>query len=339
MSKKAVKKEYIILGALIAALLLYLVFKGTNKVHYQLPELKPIDVNTLTRIEITNSGQTITLIKKDDQWLIDSFGYPVEISTLNDITNDLKGLAITDLASRSKNYTLYDLGKDKAIQVKAYRNDEVVRDFEVGKAASTYNHGFVKLKDDDRVFLASQIYRVHFDKNLKDFRSKQVMKLDKNEISEITIDMIKDGKKFLFAKTAKPAAAATTPAKTPESKKDEKQPAPSNEAETTWTMPDGKEGNTATLDALLAQLSDLRCFDFIEGKKKEEFNTPIYTVKLKGKKDYVVSVFEKSGVGPKDAEGESEMYPAVSSENAYPFMINSYTVDALMKKTEDLLKK
>lgn len=332
MNKEAVKKEYIILGVLIAALLLYLVFKGTNKVHYQLPELKPIDVNTLTRIEITKSGQTITLIKKDDQWVIDPFGYPVEVSVLTDITTNIKDLDITDLASGAKNYALYDLGKDKAIHVKVFRSDEVVRDFELGKAASTYNHGFVKLKDDDRVFLASQVYRVNFDKPLKEFRSKQVMKLDKNEISEIAIDMIKEGKKFIFTKTAKPAPvnpANVQPA----------QPAQPPEAQTTWTMPDGKEGNTVTLDAVLFQLSDLRCFDFIEGKKKEDFNSPIYTVRLKGKKDYVVSIFEKTGVGPKDAEGESEMYPAVSSESPYPFMINSYSVSTLMKKPEDLEKK
>jgi len=332
MSKKAIKKEYIILGALIAALLLYLVFKGTDKVHYQLPELKPIDVNTLTGIEISKPGQNIKLIKKDDQWLMDPFGYPVEGSVITDITNNIKDLALTDLASRSKNYTLYDLGKDKAIHVKAYRKDEVVRDFELGKAASTYNHGFVKLKDDDRVFLASQVYRVNFDKPLKDFRAKQVMKLDKNEISEIDVDLIKDGKKFLFSKTAKPV-----PAKAPTVQP--AQPAQTPEAETTWTMPDGKEGNTVTLDAILSQLSDLRCFNFIEDKKIEDFIAPIYTVKVKGKKDYVLSIYEKRGGEPKGAEGESDMYPAVSSENPYPFLINSYTVDMLMKKPEDLLKK
>lgn len=335
MSNKAVKKEYIILGALIAALLLYLVFKGTNKVHYQLPELKPIDANTLTGIEITKPGQTIKLIKKDDQWLIDPFGYPVEGSVITDITNNIKDFALTELASRSKNYALYDLGQDKAIHVKAYRNDEVVRDFELGKAASTYNHGFVKLKDDDRVFLASQVYRVNFDKPLKEFRAKQVMKLDKNEISEIAVDMIKDGTKFLFSKTVKPAPVKAPPVQTAQPA----QPAQTPEAETTWTMPDGKEGNTGTLDAVLAQLADLRCFDFIEGKKKEDFNAPIYTVKLKGKKDYVISIYEKTGTGAKDAEGESEMYPAVSSENPYPFLLNSYTVDMLMKKPDDLIKK
>lgn len=330
MSKKNVKKEYIILGVLIVALLLYLVFKGTNKIHYQLPELKSFDAQSLTKIEISKSdwASTVTMVKKDNQWFLDPTGYPVEQSILTDITNNIKDVALTELTSSSKNYALYDLGKDKAIHVKAYRNDEVVRDFELGKAASTYNHGFVRLKDDDRVFMASQIFRVNFDKPLSDFRSKVVMTLDKNEISEITIDMIKEGKKFLFTRTAIPV-----PAKTIESKKDENQQTP--EPEVIWKMPDGKEGNSPELNTILAQMADLRCFEFFDNKKKEDFNSPIYTIKLKGKKDYTISIFEKSGEVPK---GDDKMYPAVSSENSYPFWLNSYVTDSIMKKPENLLK-
>lgn len=173
---------------------------------------------------------------------------------------------------------------------------------------------------------------------MNEFRAKKVMKLDKNEISEIAIDMIKDGKKFLFTKSVKSALA-----KSLDVKKDEKQPpvqpGQASEPETTWTMPDGKEGNSVELNAILAQLAELRCDEFIEGKKKEDFNAPIFTVKLKGKKDYVLSIYEKIGVAPKDAEGEPEKYPAVSSENSYPFLLNSYSVNTIMKKPEDLLKK
>lgn len=338
MSKKAVKKEYIILGALIVALLLYLVFKGTDKIHYQLPEIKPIDVNTLTKIEISMKAWTITLVKKNDQWFLDPQGYPVEENVINDITTNIKDFALTELASKARNYALYDLGEDKAIHIKIYRSDEVVRDFELGKSASTYNHSFVKLKDDDRVFYASQIYRVNFDKPVNEFRSKRVMKFDKNEISEIAVDMIKDGKKFLFTKSVKSALE-----KSLDVKKDETKPAGQKEqspgAETTWTMAGGKEGNATELNAILGQLSDLRCEEFLDGKKKEDFNNPIYTLKLKGKKDYILSIFEKTGEVPKSEDGEPEKYPAISSENTYPFLLNGYSINTLMKKPEDLLKK
>ena len=151
------------------------------------------------------------------------------------------------------------------------------------------------------------------------------------EISEITIDMIKDGEKFLFTRSAKPASA-----KTGEIKKDENQQAQTPEPEASWTMSNGKEGNSAELNTILAQLSDLRCFEFFADKKKEDFSSPIYTITLKGKKDYILSIYEKKGEAPK---GDDKMYPAVSSENAYPFWLNSYVIGVVMKKPENLLNK
>ena len=56
MSNKTVKKEYIILGVVIFALLLYLVFRSGDKIHYKMPELKTIDAKTLSKIEIDTMG-------------------------------------------------------------------------------------------------------------------------------------------------------------------------------------------------------------------------------------------------------------------------------------------
>ena len=145
MSNKTFKKEYIILIALIVVLLLYLVLKRTDRVHYDLPELTTIDANTLTKIEIIKPDGTITLVKKDTGWLIDPKGYPTDVSKITSITDIVKNLQLTALASRSKNYTLYDLGEDKLIRVKAYKGDQVIREFCIGKTTPTNNHTFVKL--------------------------------------------------------------------------------------------------------------------------------------------------------------------------------------------------
>ena len=164
MSTKTFKKEYIILGVVIAALLLYLVLRNPDKVHYQLPQLKALDGKTLTKIEIAGPGETVTLVKKDEQWVIDPKGYPTDVSKVKDITDIVTQLNLTALASRAKNYSRYDLGKEKAIGVKAYRGDTVAREFEIGKVTATNNHTFVKIKDDDRVYHAAKSFRRNFDK-------------------------------------------------------------------------------------------------------------------------------------------------------------------------------
>lgn len=331
MSNKNVKKEYIILGVVIIALLLYLVLRNPDKVHYQLPELKPIDAGTLTKIEIIKTDHTLTLVKKEDRWLIEPKGYPTDETKIKEITDTVLNLTLTDLVSKAKNYTRYELDKEKAIHVKAFQGEQVVREFDIGKAAPTRNHTFVKLRDDDRVFHAAKSFRWNFDKKVGDLRDKVVMKLDKNEISEIEVD--KEGQKHVFTKTAKPVETKA------EEKKDE-QPTPAEpQTETIWTKKDGKEGNKSQLDSILNQLSDLKCEEYIEDKGKGDFKEPIYTIKLKGKKDYILSIYEKFEKKEKEGDKGVEKYPVVSSENPYPFLLTKYTAEGLMKKPEDLMKK
>lgn len=344
MDDKKIKKEYIILAVVIAALLLYLVLKKTDKVHYELPELKPIETNVLTKIEIKKPDETLTLVKKDEKWLIAPKDYPTDETKITGITDTVKGLKLTALASRAKNYTRYDLGEDKVILVKAYREDKVVREFEIGKTTPSNNHTFVKVKDDDNVYHAAKSFRRDFDKKVNDLRDKVVMKLDKNEISEIQLDK-KEGEKYLFTKTAKPV-------ETPEEKKTEDKdktedkveptaPAtpPTPPTETIWASADGKEGNKSNLDSILNQLADLKCDEYIEDKTPEDFKDPVYTVRLKGKKDYTLFIYEKFEKKGKEGESGVEKYPMVSSESPYPFLLSKYAAERLMKKEEDLLKK
>ncbi len=348
MDDKKVKKEYIILAVVIAALLLYLVLKKTDKVHYELPGLKPIETKVLTKIEIKKPDETLTLVKKDDKWLIDPKGYPTDETKITGITGTVKDLKLTALASKAKNYSRYDLAKDKVILVKAYQEDKVVREFGIGKTTPSNNHTFVKIEGDDNVYHAAKSFRRDFDKKTADLRDKVVMKLDKNEISEIQLDK-KEGEKYLFTKTAKPVetpeekkAEDKTEDKTEEKKTEDKEAAqptpPTPPTETIWASADGKEGNKSNLDAILSQLADLKCDEYIEDKTPEDFKDPVFTVRLKGTKDYTLFIYEKFEKKNKEGESGVEKYPMVSSESPYPFLLSKYAAERLMKKEEDLLK-
>jgi hypothetical protein len=251
---------------------------------------------------------------------------------------------LTDLASKAKNYTLYDLGKDKAIHVIAFTKDTPVREFDIGKTASTYGHTFVKLKDNPNIYYARESFRNHFEMKADELRDKVVMKLDSNEISEVSIN--KEGKDYLFTKNvakveppviAKDQEKPGEPAAKPQA--EPKKP----EEQITWVMPDGKKGKKDQVDGLINQVTNLSCQEYIDGKTKEDFKTlePIYTLKLKGAKDYMITVYPKvEKEKPEDKESPgADKYPVISSESPYPFYLTSWKAEQLMKKPDELMEE
>jgi hypothetical protein len=315
------KSEYIILGVVIVALLLYLVLRNPNRLNYQIPGLPSIIKADISRIDITKAGATIRLEKKDSQWLIQPQGFSSDQAKTNAMVDAIFNLHLTALVSESKNYSPYGLDKENEIMVKAYKNEQLLREFSVGNAASTYNHTYIKLANDPRVFHARNSFRNNFDQKIDALRDKTVLKFDKNEISAIEIS--RAAEKILFSKNVKPIKVKADEKKAP----GQVVPPPGEEV---WLMVDGKPGNNTELNGIIDQASQLTCEQFIEGKTKNDFREPIYTVLLKGRKDFTLSIFQK-------AEKETS-YAAVSSESPYPFLLSSYTADSIMKKPE-LLKK
>ena len=82
---------------------------------------------------------------------------------------------------------------------------------------------------------------------------------------------------------------------------------------------------TMHINNLFNNVSNLKCKSYITGKTKADFTEPMYTVTLTGPKTYTLSIFEK-------INEEDDTYPAISSENDYPFMLPAYKMDNMVKK-------
>jgi hypothetical protein len=318
-----IKKEYLILLTVILALALYLMLRNPDRTHYQLPDVPDIGKADISKIEISKPDTTIVLDKKDDTWHIAPEGYPANMDRVRNMLEILKGLTVTALVSESRNFSRYDLGDDKKITVKAWTGDTLVREFELGKAATSYQHTFVKLAGDDRIYHAQGNFRGKFDQTLDNLRDKTVLSFDQGEIQEIHIT--KGGEVIAFALSQLPVEATAgegVEGKRPESQKTGR----------VWKTSSGAEGDETQLNRLLSSLSKLQCEAYIEGKKKEDFANPICQVQLKGSKEYTLSIFKKT-------DKDAKTYPAVSSENDYPFLLPERQANNLMKKPDELLKK
>ncbi|MCX6557468.1 MAG: DUF4340 domain-containing protein [Candidatus Aminicenantes bacterium] len=308
------KSEPIILGIAIIAMLLYLALRNPDRMNYQLPRLAPVAKADIGRVDIARAGQAMRLERKDNGWSIQPQGFAADPAKANAIVDAIVNLNLTALVSESKNYLPYGLDRENAITVKAYGNERLLREFSIGNVASTYSHTYVKLDVDPRVFHARNSFRSDFDQKVDNLRDKTVLQFDKNEISAIEISSA--GEKILFTKNIKPLQFK------PGDKQAESQAPPSEEE--SWQTVDGKTANGSELNGILEQASRLICEGFIDGKTKDDFKQPLYSLRLKGGKDFLLSIFAKT---------EKEIsYAALSSESPYPFLLSAYKVENIMKK-------
>lgn len=336
MSNKKMKKEYIVLGIVIVVLIFYLILKKDNKVHYDIPDIKSLVKEDIGEIKITREGKTLILKKEDTKWVIGEKKYPADENKVKNMVDTIAELSLSEMVSRSKNYKPYELGDEKKITVKAYKQDKLLRDFDIGKQASTYGHTFIRIAGDDNIYHARKSFRGYFDQEIDNLRDKVVMKFDKDEITEIRVTA--PGQEYHFTKKVsveKPKPAADSEK---EKKKEEPTlpPQPGEEV-IQWLTKDGKEGDKSKLDSFINQLSNLSCDKFIDDKEAKDYKDkkPVFKLTLKGNKSYTLSLFEKLA-----EEGENkDKFPAVSSESAYPFLLLSYKGDNFIKDAKELVKE
>ena len=318
-----IKKEYFILAGVMVALILYLVLHRSNRTHYNLPNITRISGNQISKLEIDKADNPLILDKKDNTWYIEPKGYPADSDKVKNMLDVIENLTLTALVSESKNYVRYDLTGDKKITVRAWQGKTLSREFDIGKAANTYQHTFVRLATDVNVYHARGDFRRKFDQTLDDLRDKTVLAYTEKHIHEMTLSHEKKtitlSKKQVSEQEAEKKEEPDTSAKKPEVK-------------IVWQDAGGKKTDDSKVNRLLSFLNGLECETYMHDEKKDHLKNPSYTLTLKGDKPYSISIFPK-----KDKEAKTS--PAISSENDYPFLLAQSQVENIKSKIEDILKE
>ena len=314
------KKEYLILILIIAALSAYLLMRSSDRALYELPEIAALEQNKINKIQISKGSQTIVLNKKDNKWYLEPHGYAADMKKVKDMLDTFGGFTLTTLVSESKDYGRYELNAEKRITVKAWQQEALKRHFDIGKPASSFRHTFVRLDGDDRVFHADDNIRSKFDLTEKDLRDKKVLSFKPADIHEIQITKDKTSLKLVRSQmpvTSQPEKSDTTP-----------QVALRFE----WQSTDGIKVNEPNLNRLVTTLSNLNCTAYIDGRGKETFSSPIYSVTLTGGQNYQLRIFAK-------LQKDDENYPAISSASGDPFFLSDSQAQQIMKSPEEMLAR
>jgi hypothetical protein len=320
------KKEYTILVIVIIALVLYLALRKSDRTYYELPEFTELAPDQVSRIDLKSSDHELDLIKKDDGWVVGTEEYPADKTKVKDILSLLKDLRVTELISESASYVRYGISDDKKITVKAWDGSQLVRELDVGKAANTYGHTFIKLPENKSVYLAKGNFRRNVELSLDDIRDKQVLIFDKDDMTEV---IIRSGEQTL-ALNKKEETEAPSNSTTEGSVADDGEEA-RTEIKTVWKTTGGETVEEGAVGRLLSALSDLKCAGYLEDSLKAELQNPTHSVTLKGDgSEYTISLFETR------EEKDSEI-PGLSSMNDSPFYLQTWKAKEITDPIQDLL--
>lgn len=324
-----VKKEYIFLAIIIIGLSVYLFTRQKDRALYELPQLSSVAEKQITKIELQKNEDTIALIKKDEKWYIEPKEYLAASNKINDMTATISGLSLTALVSESEDYQRYELSDDQKITVRAWMGDTLARSFEVGKTAPSFQHTFVKLADDNRVYHARDNFRRNFDVSIDDLRDKQVLSFTAADIRQIKLTSAEGDLVLNRVKEPLNQNEGTNDSNAPS---DTGQPESAVKARMVWQSADGRKVEASEVDRMLSTLAGLNCDAYLDEGQKADLKDPQYAIELQGAQTHTLKIY------PKAKEGDED-YPAVSSQNEYPFTLAGWQSDSLMPKFSELVKE
>lgn len=317
-----INKEWIVLAVIIILLILYLALRQQDNIQYQFPEIEKISQIDISKIEISKPDDTIIIEKKGEKWVIGQQEYLADSNRVENMLDLLEEPVLTAMVSDSKSYTRYGLDDKNKITVRIFSNDNIRREIELGNLTDSGRHTFIKLDNDYRVYHARNNLRDQFNRGIDELRDKTALSFDQNEIREIGI--IK-GSQSVNIVLKEDLASDTSNDQDPET-----ETSPSQEIKKVWQTSKGEKVANSLPDYLLSNLSGLSCKGYLNDTNKEDWTSPIFTITLKGPKEYTLLIFSKKD----DAE---DTYPAVSSENDYPFMLIDWLVEELFETTDEIL--
>lgn len=311
------KKEYIFLLAVIIGASLYLYFKDTDRLNYQLPELAELNLAAIDTIEISRPNQNRVFVKKQDgQWQIQPEGYPVDETQIDKMLTTASKLTLSTMVATSANYDRYGLSPENAITVNISGQDGAVsRRIDIGKKTTSHNHTFVKVDDDPNVYHADGRLETAFDKTVARLRDKTVLAFNVDDIRNITI--VNRGKTIALEKQL------SQPDDEPETET-------GAQPEMMWVTAQGKAADADTIAVLLEDLSTLECREFLSEEEKDGLAGPIYTVTVSGNGEHTLSLFPAK-------TDDADEYRGVSSYAASPFVLAGNTATDIIKTPADLI--
>ncbi len=302
------KKEYLILIALILSLSTYLLFHKDSKDNTTLPEIAQIDISKITGLIIDKKQVSIKFTKKEKKWMLTDKEFLADSSSVENMLDTLKTLKLSTLVSQKGDLKRYELDDEKYIRVKVLEGTKTIFEFTMGKTAPTFNHTFVMLTDNKDIYHANGSFRSYFDKTMDDFRDKKVLNFKEGSIKSFRIEKAGLSKTFISK----------------EIKKEDK------ETLLTWSSEDGTSADKEKISSLLSSVSFLECEKYLDSPAKNDLKkeNPLCKIRLENGSNIELTLFETD---------KEDIFKGISSMNENAFELSQFNGKEIVSNIEKLL--
>ena len=297
MSLERILIRYALPALIIVSLALYLGLRNRDRLLYDLPQLPEMAAEEVDRFEIVKGSQRVAVRKQGDDWLLEPGDFPAATAQVDTMVRALATLRITDLVSEHAAYSRFELDPESALRVTAFGSGAVLRTVELGKEARTYQHTYVKVEGDRRVYQAEGDLGNYFPVVGDVLRDKLVLQVDIDTVGEIVARS--PGEELVLRKRP-PLEEGAAPE---------------------WVTADGGEWNSAKVAESLQRLANLSTFRFAEAPPEPGGEVLDVTLKTEVGATHTLTVYARSG----------NSYPATSTGSDYPFLLFVWMVNGFLE--------
>lgn len=264
------KNTKILLGVFVILLGVYfLFFRSKDRVTSDKWEerLFTADSSKIEKIEIVKTGESITLEKINNQWMVTKpVNYPADTNAITPMLANLKNFRIEGIASdKAEKFPTY-LDSANHTVVTVYQEGKNLGTFEIGKSAVGPENSYVKKPNDNKILIGSNINATNFTKSLNQYRFKYVTSIQSAGIKTIQIKSTDSNKVDLLIK---------------------------QDSANHWSLGPDSIGHNY-IDGFLNMLGNMNTDDF-KDTTMTSFPPPVYTITIAGTQPLTINFYKENG--------------------------------------------
>ena len=268
-------------------------------------------------LEIVTPGETISLVKEGDNWVIGDKKYPANISVIDSYIDAIKNVRALDKVGSTSSDAVaerYELVDGKRTVVTAKLGDKVLRTLEIGKTAVSSSQCYATVDGGKDIYLVSGGINDTFDTSVAAARTTIVLDLESPDITNVSVTDVEAGKTWAVSRMGSGDDLAWNVS--------------GDGAEEGYELDSGKAANWLNSFASLSTRDWYSDDAVLEGKK-------VVSAKITcAYKDITVEFYSL----PKENENDLQQYYGTCSETPYRFKVNESSVKQYLKTLEELAK-